>query len=294
MTKIRSEYSTSYDFDWVGLPHQDREPGKKRIGVGPGRRHRPCGRWIYSAILLSRELDMDRRVRKEVAAMAHGDTMFVDRDKTLTQKVGEGLRHAILNGRLEPGQRLIERNLCEMTGVSRTAVREALRSLETEGLVINVPNRGPMVVSISVQEAREIYDVREILETRAVELFMKKMSDDDLAQLSEAMTKMERACKARDFELMNLEKDKFYDIIIDVCGNRLIRRVLNQVHGQIAVLRNMTIVQEGRAPLAFAEVKEIYVAILARNAKAAKRACRRHVENAGQVAIDSLVLKLSQ
>jgi DNA-binding GntR family transcriptional regulator len=237
---------------------------------------------------------MDKRVRKEVASTVHADTMLVDRDKTLTQKVGEGLRHAILSGRLEPGQRLIERNLCEMTGVSRTAVREALRALETEGLVINVPNRGPMVVSISVQEAREIYDVREILETRAVELFMKNMNDDDLAKLSEAMAKMERACKARDFELMNMEKDGFYAIIVEICGNRLIRRVLSQVHGQIAVLRNMTMAQEDRPPLAFAEVKEIYVAILARNAKAAKRACRRHVENAAQVAIDSLVLKLSQ
>lgn len=226
--------------------------------------------------------------------MAHADTMLVDRHKTLTQKVGEGLRNAILSGRLEPGQRLIERNLCEMTGVSRTAVREALRALETEGLVINVPNRGPMVVSISVQEAKEIYDVREILETRAVELFMKKMNDDDLAELGEAMTKMDRACKARDFELMNAEKEKFYAIIIETCGNRLIRRVLSQVHGQIAVLRNMTMAQEDRPPIAFAEVREIYDAIVARNAKGAKRACRRHVENAAQVAIDSLVLKLSQ
>jgi GntR family transcriptional regulator, trigonelline degradation regulator len=237
---------------------------------------------------------MDKRVRKQVASITHVDTLLVDRDKTLTQKVGEGLRHAILTGRLEPGQRLIERNLCEMTGVSRTAVREALRALETEGLVINVPNRGPMVVSISVEEAKEIYDVREILETRAVELFIQKMTEDDLAELSEAMAKMERACKARDFELMNAEKDAFYAIIVEVCGNRLIRRVLSQVHGQIAVLRNMTMAQEDRPPLAFAEVKDMYLAIVARNTKAAKRACRRHVENAAQVAIDSLVLKLSQ
>jgi GntR family transcriptional regulator, trigonelline degradation regulator len=236
---------------------------------------------------------MDKRVVKESVSTGDVATLLVDRDKTLTQKVVEGLRHAILSGRLKPGQRLIERELCEMTGVSRTAVREALRSLETEGLVVNVPNRGPMVVSITVDEAKEIYDVREILETRAVELFMKNMSEENLSKLSEIMTKMSRACKAGNYDLMNEEKDKFYSLILDICGNRFIRRVLGQVHAQIAVLRNMTMAQEDRPPRAFAEVKEMYDAIAARNAKAARQACRRHVQNAAETAINSLVLKMT-
>jgi DNA-binding GntR family transcriptional regulator len=237
--------------------------------------------------------EMDKRVVKDSVSTGDVATLLVDRDKTLTQKVVEGLRHAILSGRLKPGQRLIERELCEMTGVSRTAVREALRSLETEGLVVNVPNRGPMVVSITVDEAKEIYDVREILETRAVELFMKNMSEENLSKLSEIMTKMSRACKAGNFDLMNEEKDKFYSLILDICGNRFIRRVLGQVHAQIAVLRNMTMAQEDRPPRAFAEVKEMYDAIVARNAKAARQACRRHVQNAAETAINSLVLKMT-
>jgi GntR family transcriptional regulator, trigonelline degradation regulator len=224
-------------------------------------------------------------------AIAKLDTLLVDRDKTLTQKVGEGLRHAILSGRLEPGQRLIERTLCEMTGVSRTAVREALRALETEGLVVNVPNKGPMVLSVDVDEAREIYAFRELLETKVVELFMKVATKDTFVLLGEALEKMEAACKAQDFDLMNSEKEQFYAIIIDNCGNRLIRRSLNQVHAQIAVLRNMTMAQDDRPPLAFAEVKEIYEAMTAGNSKAARRACQRHVENAGRVAIESLLEK---
>jgi len=75
---------------------------------------------------------------------------------TLRQQVLEVLRNGILSFQFKPGDRLIERELCEMTGVSRTSVREALRHLESEGLVQNLPNKGPMVATVTAAEAREI------------------------------------------------------------------------------------------------------------------------------------------
>src|SRR5882672_4452774 len=88
---------------------------------------------------------------------------------TLRQQVLEVLRGAILNFQFKPGDRLIERELCEMTGVSRTSVREALRHLESEGLVQNLPNKGPMVATVTGEEAREIFEVRRVLEGRSEE-----------------------------------------------------------------------------------------------------------------------------
>jgi DNA-binding GntR family transcriptional regulator len=78
-------------------------------------------------------------------------------------QVAASFRSAILSGRFQPGDRLIEKDLCDLTGASRTSVREALRQLETEGLVQLVPNKGPIVASIDPKQARSIYQVRAVL-----------------------------------------------------------------------------------------------------------------------------------
>jgi len=96
------------------------------------------------------------------------------------------LRDAILSMHFKPRQRLVERELCEETGVSRTCVREALRSLEAEGLVERIPNRGIFVASVSVDEARQIYEVRAALEPAFARLFVERASEQDLEALRAA------------------------------------------------------------------------------------------------------------
>ncbi len=87
------------------------------------------------------------------------------------------LRDAIISGQFEPGKRLLERELVDQMGVSRTPIREALRKLELEGLVTTVPYKGPIVAMPTVEEARQLYEVRASLERRAVELFMERTDD---------------------------------------------------------------------------------------------------------------------
>lgn len=218
-----------------------------------------------------------------------GGALRVDREnQTLTRKVSEGLRNAILSGQFEPGQRLVERVLCDMTGVSRTAVREALRALEAEGLVINVPNRGPTVTSISQKEAEDIYTVRSLLEVKAAELFMEKMTDEDLAVLGRTLTEMEAAHAKGDLELVNIWKKKFYAKFVGECGNEIISRTLDQLYAKISVLRHMTMAQHNRTGAAIGELRMIYDAMAARDVKAAKRACLRHVAAAASVALEAL------
>ena len=223
-------------------------------------------------------------------ALEAKDALRVERNsQTLTQQVVEGLRNAIRSGRFEPGQRLVERRLCDMTGVSRTAVREALRSLETQGLVVNAPNRGPTVAAVALDEAIEIYEVREMLETRAVELFMKRMTDKDLAALREVMLAMEKARARNEVDAVNDAKQRFYNLIISVSGNRLIARILDQLYGKIALLRNVTMNQDRRIGTAVSELRVMFDAISARDVKAAKRACQRHVQAASSVACGALI-----
>jgi DNA-binding GntR family transcriptional regulator len=119
------------------------------------------------------------------------DMRVVRNTVTLRQQVLEVLRSAILNFQFKPGDRLIERELCEMTGVSRTSVREALRHLESEGLVQNLPNKGPMVATVTADEAREIFEVRRVLEGLAARLFAERAGAPERAALDAAMAALD-------------------------------------------------------------------------------------------------------
>ena len=91
-------------------------------------------------------------------------TLRIEDVPTVRSRVAQKLREAIMSGTLKPGQRLVERELCEMTGVSRPSIREALRLLEADGLVTTVPHRGPVVSTISLDEAKQLYAARAVLE----------------------------------------------------------------------------------------------------------------------------------
>src|ERR1700748_2654106 len=112
--------------------------------------------------------------------------MGLVRPETLRHQVEHVIRQAIMSGRFAPGARLIERELCETLGVSRTSVREALRRLEAKNLVRTVPHKGPVVAVISRQEASELYALRGLLEGFAAYEFARIASDAAIASFGEA------------------------------------------------------------------------------------------------------------
>ena len=111
----------------------------------------------------------------------------------LRQSVTESIRTAIAVGRLKAGERLPERELCELTGVSRTLVREALRQLESEGLVKVEPNRGPFVARLTRAQAEGIYQVRSELEGLAYQLFAERVSEAQRTALRSAFEQLKQA-----------------------------------------------------------------------------------------------------
>src|SRR5689334_11803224 len=151
---------------------------------------------------------------------------------TLRQQVLDVLRNAILESRFKPGDRLIERELCELTGVSRTSVREALRHLESEGLVRNIPNKGPTVATVGLDEAQQIYEMREALEGQAGRLFAQRAPASAVSRLIEANERLELAFKSADIQKIVGETTHFYDVFLEGCGNDLIRDAIRSLNAR--------------------------------------------------------------
>lgn len=208
-------------------------------------------------------------------------SLHVSRENiSLRQVALDHLRNAILSGRLAPGQKLVERELCEQLGVSRPLLREVLQALQSESLVTNIPHRGPFVSEITVEEAREIYAVREALEGLAGEGFARNASDAQVRQLREALNYLGTQEPGSD---LVAAKNRFYAILLEGCGNRIIGQLLTQLNNRVTLLRRLSMRQSGRLPTSLAELDEIVSAIEARDAKRTREACMVHVAKAAEV-----------
>jgi DNA-binding GntR family transcriptional regulator len=204
------------------------------------------------------------------------------------QQVTEVLRTAITSGRFAPGQRLVEKDLCELTGVSRASVREALRQLETEGLIETLPNRGPSVSRLSPQDAASIYQVRGALEALAAQLFAQRASDSMVAELEAAVQVLEQAYKAREVDRIVEAKRRFYAVLFQGSGNSMIASVLNTMNARITMLRRVSLSSPKRGPASLREIRAVLAAIKRRDPQAAYQASLHHIQEAARVALASL------
>jgi DNA-binding GntR family transcriptional regulator len=200
-------------------------------------------------------------------------------------QVAASFRTAILNGRFKPGVRLIEKELCELTGASRTSVREALRQLETEGLIEVVPNKGPIVASISPEQARSIYEVRGALESLAGALFAKYASEGQMERLEIAVEQVANAYDKGDIGEILTAKDAFYAVLLEGAGNEIVPSFLSMLQARISLLRRVSLSRPARLAASIEEIRAIMAALKKRDPEAAAAACRRHVENAADAAL---------
>lgn len=218
--------------------------------------------------------------------MATDDLRIVRNPAPVRAQVLDSLRQAILDRRFTPGQRLIERELVEQTGVSRTSIREALRELAAEGLVTTVPNRGTVVSSVSAKEARELYQLRSALEGLAGRLFVENATEAQRKALAKALKGIEKAAKGGQSILK--AKDELYDVLFDGAGNESLRSMVGTLHARIAVMRSLSLSLPGRPAASVEEIRAIVDAVMANDADAAERACSRHVEQAGRAGLAAL------
>ena len=222
--------------------------------------------------------------------MADAPSLRVERSPApVRAQVLDNLRQAILSRQFAPGQRLIERELVELTGVSRTSVREALRELAAEGLVQTVPNKGTVVATLGAEEARQLYQVRSVLEGLAGQLFVENATAADRRALVRAMSAIERlaACGESILEA----KDRFYDVLFVGGGNVALHQTAIGLHARVRALRALSLTVPGRTDQSVAELREIMAAIDAGDAERTARACQRHVASASAAATSALTVR---
>jgi len=207
---------------------------------------------------------------------------------SLKKQVVESLRTAIFDRRFSPGDRLVERELCEMLDVSRTLLREALSQLEAEGVVQIIPHRGPIVAVYTAEDAKSIYEVRAALEEMAGRCFVERATEQECKALETAFAEMKRSCTSKLGADHLTVKTKFYAALTTGAHNPVLVEMLRLIHGRVSMLRATTLAQPGRLAASLAELGNIVKSIKARDAEAAARACRLHVENAGVIAITIL------
>jgi DNA-binding GntR family transcriptional regulator len=219
--------------------------------------------------------------------MVSAEVLRVERTPApIRAQVLDNLRQAILDGRFAPGQRLIERELVELTGVSRTSIREALRELAAEGLVTTIPNKGTVVATLSAEDARQLYQVRSVLEGLAGKLFVENATPAQRRALARQLAAIDRLA-ARDASILEA-KDRFYDILFVGGGNVALHQTAASLHARIRALRSLSLSLPGRARKSVAELHDIIEAIDTDDAEKAARACRRHVANAGAAVTQAL------
>lgn len=205
----------------------------------------------------------------------------------LREQVLADLREALVEGTYPPGVRLKERELCEAFGVSRTVVREVLRQLETEQLVRIEPQVGPIVVTLSNQDIRDLYEVRAVLEGTAGKLAARHGADEDLSSLAQIYDEIAMADGLPMNELIAL-KNRFYARLVDVSGNRVIGQMLDNVQARISQLRRVTLGSPDRHSAMVSELGQVMKSILARDPDGAYAACVTHVKSAEAIALQSL------
>jgi len=205
--------------------------------------------------------------------------------QTLRLQVENVLRQAIIDGRFAPGTRLIERELCETLGVSRTSVREALRKLEAEKLVRIVPHKGPVVAVMSREEAADLYAVRALLEGFAAHEFARVATDAAIARFGEAAKELRAVATAQDQAGVLKAKTALYDVLLDNCGNPLVKEILNSLYSRVNLLRATSLMHPDRLPGSLREIDRLHKALKARNADEAQEIARLHVRNAEKAAM---------
>ncbi len=199
--------------------------------------------------------------------------------ESIPARVVRLVRQAIMDGSLPPGRRLTERELCDLTGVSRTSIREAITHLTNLGLVEPTDGRGVRVTVWSGEDIRQLYEIRDALEPATVDLFVRNASDQQVAEL---LNHVPPAVMDPEERLKMISE--FDRLLAEGAGNPMLKDMLDGVHARIHALRRLSTSVEGRQAASTQEYMDIAAAIQARSPERARQASHLHVRAAAESA----------
>lgn len=217
--------------------------------------------------------------------------MMDDEYLPLRDVVFNTLRQEILTGNLKPGERLMEIHLANKLGVSRTPIREAIRKLELEGLVIMIPRKGAEVAQISWKSLKDVLEVRSALDALAIELACERMEQNELELLYKACESFEDATKTKDTRQIAEADVAFHDIIVLSTENKRLIQLVNNLSEQMYRYRFEYIKDESQHEMLVQEHKEMYRCIQCKDKKAAADVVKKHIDNQEEAIIRQLQLE---
>jgi len=224
-------------------------------------------------------LDAAPRTIKDVFSMNLKNDNLPQRKPNLSVQVYQTLKKAIMDNTLKPGEPLLERQLAESLGVSRTPVREAFKLLAMDGLVKLVPNREAEVADISIMDVKEIIQIRSRLETLAARLCTDNATPDDIGRIGDRISAMEESLKNSDY-LGYLTNDLgMHSIILACSGNLRLEAILKSLGNQISRLTYLSVGDVEQAKESLGHHRRIFQAISSKDPEGAEKAMAEHIES---------------
>ncbi len=203
--------------------------------------------------------------------------MTIDEYLPLRDVVFNTLRRAILKGELEPGERLMEIALANKLGVSRTPIREAIRKLELEGLVIMIPRKGAEVARITEKDLRDVLEVRTSLEKLAIELACDRITDEEIADLKETCQAFSDSLGSDELTTMAEKDVAFHDVIFRATKNARLIQILNNLREQMYRYRLEYLKDIEARPRLVEEHNKILDAVIRRDKESAVQLIEEHI-----------------
>ncbi|MFZ3131458.1 MAG: GntR family transcriptional regulator [Desulfosporosinus sp.] len=216
--------------------------------------------------------------------------VIFDGYKPLREIVFESIREAILNGVFEPGERLMEIQLAEELGVSRTPVREAIRKLELENFVVMIPRKGAYVAGVSLKDIADVFEIRSALEGLAAGLAAERITDDELEQMERAL--FYRVDQGElDLEQLVKSDTDFHALVYKASRNERLIQILANLREQIQRFRTTSLAVPGRMKLAIDEHRRIVEALRNHDSEEAQSLAIAHIVTAENVMFGAMSLK---
>ncbi len=212
----------------------------------------------------------------------------------LRDVVFKTLRQEILTGKLKPGERLMEIQLANKLGVSRTPIREAIRKLELDGLVIMIPRRGAEVAQITLKDLKDVMEVRCALDVLAIELACERMERDERSKLYQACENFREAVKTKDTRKLAEADVAFHDAIVLSTGNTRLIQLVSNLSEQMYRYRFEYLKDATSHEMLQQEHMEMYQSILKKDKAAAASVVRKHINNQEEAIIKQLQLEKSE
>ena len=198
--------------------------------------------------------------------------------KTLHEEIANNLREMIMSGELKEGDKIKENELCDLMGISKTPLREALRVLSAEGLIQLIPNRGSFVSTPTFEEIKEMFDVMSVLEGVCARTAVEKMEQRDFAKLERLHSYLEEHFNRKEKKAYIHINNSYHAYVQELAGNKTLNQIVNGLRQKILLYRFQSLNLPGRFEQSIQEHRELLTAFRHRDPEKAEMLMKSHLK----------------